>query len=470
MSESETERTGGFEVPPLRRLRYFHGQMLGARDFQREQDYLREKLKLRLRGLLGYGVVCGLWVAPGPRHDDCDDGADSAAGTDGTDVADAASVTAADPSDPSDPSDLSDGAGAESAEEPRPDHSGGGDDDPERSRRRPTVVIAPGLAVDCDGNEVVVRDRRVVDLWKALPPEERDTDTVWVGIEYAERPVEPTRAVYNDGCADASDCEYGWTEECYTVRVTGCEPPEDRRCDSRCSRCHHRVLWLARIDDVRWTRPLRPGQIHMNIRRPFGPYVPTVITGISWIHGHTYTIDEAKQVLGTTPGDGGFTVRFSDDVRVDTLLPGVVELQVIEGGAGRNAGTWYMGGEFTEPDPAGGGEGGAGAAGATEDDGHEFTRHLRYRQNTRETLQDGDRVLITVRTAFLLDRCCRPVDGAHVGGRVPLIEDCGHPETAEAAARTRGGCDLPPSRVGPWTSGSGAGGDVFESWFFVKER
>ncbi|MBO0871183.1 MAG: hypothetical protein J2P15_21735, partial [Micromonosporaceae bacterium] len=59
-----TETGTGLPVPELRRLRYFHGQLLGARDFQREQAYLREKIALQLRYLLGYGVVCGLEVAP----------------------------------------------------------------------------------------------------------------------------------------------------------------------------------------------------------------------------------------------------------------------------------------------------------------------------------------------------------------------------------------------------------------------
>ncbi|RNG19621.1 hypothetical protein [Streptomyces botrytidirepellens] len=419
MTETETSRSGteGFDAPPLRRLRYFHGQMLGARDFQREQDYHREKLKLRLRALLGYGVVCGLHVEPAPRdEDDC----------------------------PPDSGEETPSAGQSDAETPR------------HTRRRAKVTISPGLGVDCDGNEVVVRGGCAIDLWKALPPHERDTDTVWVGIEYAERPVEPTRAVYNDACADTSDCEFGWTEECYTVRVTGCEPPADERCDTCCSSCEHTVLWLARIDCVDWYEPVRRHQIHMNVRRPFGRHVPTVITGINWIHGHTYTIDEAKALLGTQDEDGGLVVRFSSGVRTDTLRPGVVEVQVIEGGSGRNASTWYMGGRFADPDLETDSEtvGGCG----------EFTQEFRYRQTTRETLQDGDRVLITVRAAFLLDRCCRPVDGTHVGGRVPTIDD----HTTRSAAH--GGCDLPPSGIGPWTSGTGAGGDVFESWFFVKER
>lgn len=438
MTETETERTAGFDAPPLRRLRYFHGQMLGARDFQREQDYLREKLKLRMRALLGYGVVCGLYVEPVPPDDDCPDGSDDTA-----DTAPPHDSTASE--EPEEPEESI--GSEESAARAAADAGDGGTDGPRRRRRGPRVRITPGLAVDCDGNEVVVRGGCVVDLWKALPPDERDTDTVWVGVAYAERPVEPTRAVYNDGCADTADCEYGWTEECHVVRVTGCEPPPDERCDTCCSRCEHTVLWLARIDCVNRYEPVRADQIHLNVRRPFGRRVPTVITGLNWIHGHTYTIDEAKALLGTQDEDAGLVVRFSDGVRVDSLQPGVVEIQVIEGGSGRNASTWYMGGEFAEP---------TGSA--------EFTDCFRYRQTTRESLQDGDRVLITVRSAFLLDRCCHPVDGTHVGGRVPLI-DGGSDESAECD-----GCVLPPSGIGPWTSGTGAGGDVFESWFFVKER
>jgi hypothetical protein len=396
---TESNTRPAFDTPPLRRLRYFHGQMLGARDFQREQDYFREKLKLRMRCLLGYGVVCGLFVEPvRPHDDDCL---------------------------------------PETSEEDGAEGVG-------HRHRRAKIRITPGLAVDCDGNEVVVRGGCVVDLWKALPADERDENTVWVGIEYCERPVEPTRAVFNDGCADASDCEFGWTEESYAVRVTGRKPPKDERCDTCCSRCRHKVLWLAKIRHVDWHEPVCEEQVHMNIRRPFGRYVPTVITGVSWVHGHTYTVDEVKELLGTNDEAGGLVVRFSDDVRVDTLKRGVVEVQVIEGGAGRNASTWYVGGTFYEPDET-----------------DEFTRHFRFRQTTREATQDGDQVLVTVRAAFILDRCCRPVDGTNVGGRVPTIG-------AEAGSEC--GCGVPPSGIGPWTSGTGAGGDFFESWFFVRER
>ena len=416
MTETQTE-TAGFDTPPLRRLRYFHGQMLGARDFQREQDYFREKLKLRMRCLLGYGVVCGLHVEPARHHDEHPPG-----------KSDEPEVSTSDAS-------VEEDVSTEGHSRPR----------------KAVVKLTPGLGVDCDGNEVVVRGGCTIDLWKALSADERDNGTVWIGVEYSERPVEPTRAVYNDGCAEDSDCEFGWTEECYVVRVTGCEPPEDERCDTCCSRCDHKVLWLARIDDVDFHEPVRERQIHQNIRRPFGRYVPTVITGVNWIHGHTYTVDEAKRLLGTQDENAGLVVEFSDDVRVDSLTPGVVEIQVIEGGAGRNASTWYMGGRFGEPG---------------EHD--EFTRRFRYRQTTREVLQDGDRVLVSVRAAFILDRCCRPVDGTNVGGRVPAIGGSYDAEHEHEHEHDRG-CELPPSGIGPWTSGTGAGGDVFESWFFVKE-
>lgn len=417
---SETPERCDFDQPPLRRLRYFHGQMLTARDFQREQEYFREKLALRMRCLLGYGVVCGLFVAP--VHDD-------------------------------------DQATDKATDEPAP-----GADDAGRGERhrRAKVRITSGLGVDCEGHEVVVGGTCVVDLWGALHDDERTGATsVWIGVEYDEKAVEPTRTVFNSSCADTSDCEFGYTEESYQVRVTTHEPSKDERCETCCSRCEHKVLWLARIDDVDWYRPIGADQVHMNIRRPFGTRVPTVITGVNWRHGATYTVDEAKQLLGTQRDSGGLVVRFSDDVRVDSLKPGVVDIQVIEGGAGRNADTWYMGGTFEEP-----------TAG-------EFTRHFRFRQTTRETLQDGDRVLVTVRAAFILDRCCRPVDGTNVGGKVPLIRRTREVEAADndwnlvpdtdEDTETTGGCAVPPSGIGPWTSGTGAGGDVFESWFFITE-
>ncbi|MET0418456.1 MAG: hypothetical protein ABW022_20785 [Actinoplanes sp.] len=400
--------TESFTAPDLRRLRYFNGQMLGARDLRREQDYFREKLKLRMRCLAGYGVAHGL------------------------------SILGSDPRP----------HGA--AEEPAPSD----EDAQQHGHPRGRVRLTPGLGVDAHGNEIIVPADREIDLWHQLPPEERQSEhpprTIWIGIEYAEEAVEPTRTVFTSACGDTSDCEYGWTRETYRVRVTGRRPEPDRRCDSCGEPGDHSaagganpVLWLARIDDLDWRGGIEPEEIHMCIRRLFGRRVPTVITGISWRHGHTYSVAEAQEMLGTFDPGGGLRVRFSDEIRTSSLRDGVLDIQVIEGGSGRNATSWWMGGKFEDCEDT------------------EFTREIRYRQRTRETLQEYDRVLITIRTAFLLDRCCRPVDGTHVGGKVPLIGEHHH------HGHEHGDCRVPPSGIGPWTSGSGAGGDVFESWFFV---
>ena len=50
------------DLPELARLRYFHGQPLGALDLRREQAYHRDRARLHNRLLHGWGVVCGLEV------------------------------------------------------------------------------------------------------------------------------------------------------------------------------------------------------------------------------------------------------------------------------------------------------------------------------------------------------------------------------------------------------------------------
>ena len=52
------------DLHPAERLHYFHGRLLTADDFQKEQDYWRRKSQLHNRFSLGQGVVCGLGVTP----------------------------------------------------------------------------------------------------------------------------------------------------------------------------------------------------------------------------------------------------------------------------------------------------------------------------------------------------------------------------------------------------------------------
>ena len=52
----------------FKRNNYFDGELLSAKDFQDEQDYLIEKRRLHNRFLHGYGVVTGLEVSISDDH------------------------------------------------------------------------------------------------------------------------------------------------------------------------------------------------------------------------------------------------------------------------------------------------------------------------------------------------------------------------------------------------------------------
>ncbi len=385
--------TGLSGLRDLRRLKYFHGQMLAASDFQREQEYFVEKLRLRNRCLHGYGVACGLLIS-----------ADSSA-----------------------------------------------------CASQPQVTIHPGVAVDCLGNEIVIRSEDTVELLALLSSQDLerfpDGGRVYLCVEFCERDVIPTRGVYTDPCGSTPDCQYGWRQDDYRVRATLTAPDNDGCGDLCCGSCGEsgpdQCLLLARIDDVRRGQPVRQDAIHLGVRRPLGRYRCTTITGISWQHGGYYTSGQAAEILGAGDDEGGLRLCFSQDVQASSLTTGIVDVQVAEAGDGHRAHAYLLDGRIEDRRDR--------TAGA-------LTRQLRWRQTSREFLRDGDRVLITVRTPFILDRCCRPVDGAHVGGRVPLLGGC------KPAHHEPEPCDAPPSGADPWTSGTGTGAGVFQSWFFVRDH
>lgn len=97
-----------------------------------------------------------------------------------------------------------------------------------------------------------------------------------------------------------------------------------------------------------------------------------------------------------------------------------------------------------------------------------MVREFSYRLTENERVDPGDRVVFVLRSDFILDGCCMPVDGTHVGGRIPAVPPAGTPSPVRVPPV--GVCRTPPRRFGAWTSGDGAGGGTFESWLFVVEE
>lgn len=137
----------------FKRLRYFHGMLLTEADLREEQTYFCEKLKLHNR-LHGHGVVWGLCFKAASRA----------------------------------------GANAD----------------------RPLITLEPGLALDCEGNEIVVCKEYDIDLQEKIdwlkqqgristelnclsPPEV--PVKIWIGVKYCECDSSP-QPQYTSTCGD----------------------------------------------------------------------------------------------------------------------------------------------------------------------------------------------------------------------------------------------------------------------------
>lgn len=378
-------------IPRLERVNYFHGQMLGVREFRSEQAYFREKQKLHNRYLHGSGVVCGLAVTPCPiEPDDCD---------------------------------------------PRPPP--------------PCVVIQCGIAIDCCGNEIVVREPRTVALADHLSDDQRrrlgaEGGVLWLSICYREQEVQPTRPLSVDECGTSpAACVHAMVRDDFCVRVSP-ERPERRSACSACSDdCAEGCLLLAR---VRVEKDCRVGEqaIDNAVRRPMAAYDTTRIDRIGWTHGAQYTREEASGLLTK-----GLFFHFTRPVRASTVTaPGVFDLWAIEGGRGRRGLIYHIDTRAeTEPDA-------------------ELVRWVRFQNLTDEVLQPGDRVLVMMRSGFVLDDCCRSLDGDHAGGLAIDRDYAAWDRSNEVAAPP---CVQPPPRqLTPWLSGNGEPAGNFESWFYIE--
>jgi hypothetical protein len=432
-------------VPEFRRNQFVYGQLMGVADFRAEQSYFREKQRLHNRCFHGYGVVCGLLVHPVSAPQECAPSDENKAEEDGLKSKLAALQDELKKNNQADTKTLNaeiDEINARLKE--LSDHH--------CANTPPTrIVIDCGIALDCEGNELVVRRPLTVDLWRELSAEDRksagnDPQPLYISLCYCEQPIDPIRPVLADQCGAVADCTYGKVRESVRVHVSLAPPKEDTRCDSCCTACGECCLLLARIDDFRRGYPVDPAKIHNDARRRLGIYQSAVITNINWMHGGDYAAADAETILGTNDANGGIEIHFSRPILTSSLRPGVVELWRVEGGAGRSSGISQIFGEFA-PMPG------------TD------TTMLRFRQTDEEKMDYGDRILIQVRCEFLLDRCCRPVDGANVGGRVPPLPGVIKPQSIPPVPD----CPIPPWGYAPWTSGSGVPGSNFESWITIAE-
>jgi hypothetical protein len=462
--------------------------MLGAADFQAEQDYFREKLKLHNRCLHGYGVVCGLEVVPEPvAEGGAPPGPSARPQLDRELLELQRSREEASRHGSATYTIDRDIAEVQRRIDCLPEEAGA-------HPPRAYVRIDCGLAYDCEGNELVLRRQLPVDLLAAMePPDARrvreaaaeSPDATPAGVNppvtpqagvspaaktpvtqptttqpasqarpvplylslcYCEQSVGPVRPVLAEACGAMPDCTFGKLRDAIQVRVSLAPPEQDERCDACCESCHDGCVLLARIDDFVLGRPVRADQIHNEIRRSLAPYALTRVAGVSWSHGATYSDDEAGELLDrANTGGGGLELRFSRPVRTSTITPGVVDVWVVEGGSGRHAYMYNMDVEVNV------------GTGQTTD-------RMHIRQTSGERLDEGDRVLIQLRASFVLDVCCYALDGENIGGRVPIL--------AEYAERFRRGtppteCLTPRYGSIPWMSGNGSQAGTFESWFYI---
>lgn len=117
--------------PSLKRLNYFHGQVLGIDELKTEQNYFLEKLRRHNRYLHGWGVVNGFDV----------------------------------------------------------------------SVRATTVVVEPGVAIDCTGNDILLADK-----WESPIP--KKIEECFITLQYIEKLVDlvPTINVPGDVSGSGQAC------------------------------------------------------------------------------------------------------------------------------------------------------------------------------------------------------------------------------------------------------------------------
>lgn len=147
------------DLPTQEYLNYFDGLFMTARDFHTEQSHRIGKHRQHNRYLHGWGTVCGLRIV---QH-------------------------------------------------------------PDPACRDRFVILEPGLALDCCGREIVVREQVYIDLVKYLAPQEGNATSagniLLFSLCYAECKTEFVPALYAECGCDEVGCEASRIHEGYEIEV-----------------------------------------------------------------------------------------------------------------------------------------------------------------------------------------------------------------------------------------------------------
>jgi hypothetical protein len=145
------------------RLNYFTGQFLAERDFRAEQEYQIGKHRQHNRYLHGYGTVCGLKIVEHPN--------------------------------------------------------------PKCQER--FVILEPGLALDCCGREIVVKEKVYIDLVKLFAAQNIDLNSInpkeknhlLFSLCYEECKTEFVPALYSECGCDEFGCDANRIVEGFEVKL-----------------------------------------------------------------------------------------------------------------------------------------------------------------------------------------------------------------------------------------------------------
>ncbi len=380
-SKSNKNQHESCGVVTAERNRYFTGKYMTARDFQAEQDYFLSRHRLHNRLMHGWGIVCGLEVKP-HKDESCQDS---------------------------------------------------------------WVIVKPGIAIDCCGRELILKEETLVEVHKPTP---KDNDGVsektddcddsdsevkeyLLCLEYVEKPIEEVPALDSDNCSSTrleanrtreevklkaypfedfdKECWYVPNKEAKLGKKLGSSGCLEPHCP--CGNCVPLALITPNEEEGKLTISTEGRR---NLPTP-SDYL-THIVGINWPHGGELSLAELCKM------DGRLEITFDRDIKFsDDEGTGINEhtFVVQYGGVQRTL-------EFLPAncDPT-----------LDEDNCRAvFTIDPKYIDECKENIA-GNMVYITLKCDFVIDCNDNPVDGNFLKANCP--------------------------------TGDGIPGGVFESWFRV---